>query len=115
LVCLQDLQQELFHIFTNALILCRFVADLVIGWMQDLAAGEVMAAGGMEGGWLKDLQPQTEPSVDVGRPLQKDNWGNIKEQCVLDPSSFQKLVQVVQASVLSSASLWDSIVQQKQH
>ena len=77
---------------------CRVVADLVIGWLQYQVAGEMAAAKSSKMARVEETARSESSTNAAGRPLQENNWGNLKEQCVLDPSAVHKLIHPVKAS-----------------
>ena len=63
--------------------------------MQDLIATELLAMHSKSPIRPSD-QHLNSSKLTAGRPLQKDNWGDLQEQCVLDPEAFQQLVEPIQ-------------------
>lgn len=82
---------------------CRYLADLVIGHFQDLAAAELVSHH------LGEPEPAGDSIVaaatggkhtresDAARglpaPLQADNWGLHTEDCIIDPATVRQLVR----------------------
>lgn len=81
------------------------MADLVIGWLQNLAAGEVTATQSLYTEEKDDVHLLGPSQDGPSRPLQKDNWGNLTEQCILDQTAFRQLVQPIQVC----QSFWDAV------
>ena len=80
----------------------RFFSDLLIGHMQDLAASELLEhhAALSENDTVhhhRKLHQHHQGQHVLGPPLQKDNWANLTEACILG-SEFQTMVRPGQAS-----------------
>lgn len=75
----------------------RFFSDLLIGHMQDLAASEVIErhAASSENEAAahqhRRLHQHHQGLQTLGAPLQKDNWANLTDTCILD-EEFKAMV-----------------------
>lgn len=88
----------------NVASLCRFFADLLIGHMQDLAAAEVIELHSVFGDdetatHHRRLHQHFQGTRAVGPPLQKDNWANLTETCILE-DEVEEMIKPGQASHL---------------
>ena len=73
----------------------RFLADLVIGHLQDAAAAEIVdhhVATAGDGDHRSGLHHNRLSPDALGPPLQKDNWANMTETCVLD-EEFRAMIR----------------------
>lgn len=73
----------------------RFMADLVIGHFQDIAAAVLLAhiMAEREGTSLPILEQVKPPLVtELRPPVLSNNWGNLTETCMLD-DTFRALVR----------------------
>ena len=69
----------------NGVCRCRYMADQVIGFLQDIAAA-VMAV------WHRRELPHREVEGEIIRPpMFEGNWGNKPERCLVD-EAFKGLV-----------------------
>lgn len=75
----------------------RFMADLVIGHFQDLAAAVLMAHIMAEReGQSQPILEQVKPPItaELRPPVLSGNWGNLTETCMLD-DTFRGLVRPI--------------------
>ena len=81
---------------------CRYLADLVIGHLQDLAASEVLAPfapAGAGDDWRRaGVHRQREDLQAIGPPLQRNNFANLTEACILD-EDFPQHVRPIQVRI----------------
>ena len=72
---------------------CRYLADLVIGHLQDQAATVLVAyLHSMHAGTVDTLWQGLEAHAqELPAPVLPGNWGNLTETCILD-ESFKDLV-----------------------
>ena len=87
----------------RAVDLDRFFSDLLIGHMQDMAASEIIerhAASENEAAahQHRRLHQHHQGLQTLGAPLQKDNWANLTDTCILE-DDFKSMVRPGEVSV----------------
>ena len=75
----------------------RFFSDLLIGHLQDMAASEIIerhAASENEAATHQHrrLHQHHQGLQTLGAPLQKDNWANLTDTCILE-EDFKSMVR----------------------
>lgn len=74
---------------------CRYLADLLIGHFQDLAASELLSHHMSPASSSLADAPVSNGNASLGPPLQADNWGVGHEACLLDPELVRHIIRPV--------------------
>ena len=95
-------------------IVCRFLADIVIGYLMDQAATAAWISHAQNNPHMKALQPpsmalsqpsQVKASRNLPDPLFPGNFGNYSSQCILDEAIQVRQPLSCKSHALEVASL----------
>lgn len=76
-------------LLAKGFLICRYLADLIIGNFQDMVAAEIVQPL-----TATEVAPHLAVQASLGKaPLQSSNWANLSESCILDPDEVLKLVK----------------------